>query len=114
MNLQGAIKEKYGVKLPHLSGDGVIKKFKIDQLRNGFVIPFRGCGVFGCVIEAEAYAFDGNSVELMHLEHKENKDIAYEWLIWEMAIVMIDRGEVLNQVDSDRLALAVERLESWL
>lgn len=114
MNLSGAIRARYGIRFPPMLGEFQPRRFRIDQLRNGFAIPVGKGGVFGCVIDAEAYLFDGETVESFRIEHRENKDIRFEWLVWKCGQAMIEKGEVMNEVDEKRLALAVERLEGWL
>lgn len=114
MNLAGAIRARYGIRLPPMLGEFHIRRFRIDQFRNGFVIPVGKGGIFGCVIDAEAYLFDGETVELFRLGHRENKQIQFEWLVWNAGKSMIEKGEVMSEKDENRLALAIERLEGWL
>ncbi len=114
MSLQHAVSEWCGKMIQLPPRDGAIKWFKIDQLRNGFIIAFDSCAVFGSVIDAEAISYDGENYWQHRLTHKDNKKIRYEWMIWEMARVMLERGERLSEEDSQRLALAVRRLEIWL
>lgn len=109
-----AIREHYGVRLGPVAADGKYRSFKIDALRNGFLIQIDDLAVFGSIIDAERIVFDGKSYFSFTAAHKDRKDIRQEWLIWEAARVMLDRGEQLNVVDGERLALAVQRLEAWL
>ncbi len=109
-----AVRAQYGVLLPPQPKDGSIRWFGIDELRNGFIIEFDCAAVFGSIIDAEAISFDGEKYWQHRLTHKDSKKIRHEWMIWEMARVMLERGERLNQEDTQRLALAVRRLEIWL
>lgn len=114
MNLQEAIYQQYGVRVPLGIADGRHLTFKIDQLRNGFVLRLGVCACFGSIIDGESIIFDGERYWERKVEHKENKEIRHEWLIWEGARSALERGERLSRADSERLALAVQRLEAWL
>lgn len=114
MNPRQAIRQHYGVRLGPTPADGKYRSFKIDILRNGFLMEIDDLAVFGSIIDAECIVFDGKSYFSYATEHKDRKEIRQEWVIWEIAGVMIERGEQLNNVDSERLALAVQRLEAWL
>jgi len=114
MNPRQAIREHYGVRLGPSPADGKYRSFKIDDLRNGFLIEIDDMAVFGSIIDAERIVFDGKSYFSFAVEHKERKDAKQEWLIWECARSMLERGERLSRADGERLALAVQRLEMWL
>lgn len=114
MNIEEAIRNYYGVRVATTAPDMNLKKFKIDQLHNGFLIKSTDCGVFGSIIYGEAFIFNEFGIKFQKLEHKDHKEIRAEWLIWEIARSMFERGERLNAVDAERLALAVQRLEAWL
>lgn len=114
MNLQQAIQQQYGVRVPVGAQDGVRRVFKIDQLRNGYLLHFPEGAFFGSVIDGEIFTFDGREVWGQQSIHKSNKKINAEWLVWEAARSMLERGDRLNAEDSERLALAVQRLEMWL
>jgi hypothetical protein len=114
MTPRQAIRQHYGVRLGPTPADGKYRSFAIDELRNGFLIEIDEFAVFGSIIDAERIVFDGKSYFSFEVEHKEHKDAKQEWLIWEAARSMLERGERLNRVDSERLALAVQRLEMWL
>ena len=114
MNPRQAIREHYGVRLGPTPADGKYRSFKIDALRNGFLIEIDDFAVFGSIIDAEYIVFDGKTYFSFEVEHKDRKQIQDEWLIWELARVMLERGETLNMADGERLALAVQRLEAWL
>lgn len=114
MNIRQAVQAWCGARIPTGNTDGAMRWFKIDPLRNGFIIEFEGAAVFGSVIDAEVVSFDGEKYWQHRLTHKDSKKIRYEWMIWEMARVMLERGERLSEEDRQRLALAVRRLEIWL
>lgn len=114
MTPRQAIRQHYGVRLGPSPADGKYRAFAIDQLRNGFLIEIGEYAVFGSIIDAERIVFDGKSYFSFAVEHKDRKDIRGEWLIWEAARSMFERGERLNREDGERLALAVQRLEMWL
>jgi hypothetical protein len=114
MTFEEAIRARYGSKIPITAEDLKLRKFKIDELRNGFIMKMSGAGVFGSFIDGETYIWTESGVTFHKQEHKENKEIRAEWLIWEIARSMLERGERLNRTDSERLALAVQRLEAWL
>lgn len=114
MKLQQAIHQQYGVRVPTGAQDGVRRVFKIDQLRNGFLLHFPEGAFFGSVIDGEIFTFDGHEVWWQQAIQKSNKKIKAEWLIWEAARAILERGERLNAEDSERLAMAVQRLEMWL
>jgi len=114
MNPRQAIREHYGVRLGPTPADGKYRSFKIDELRNGFLLEIDDFAVFGSIIDAECIVFDGKSYVSVSIEHKDRKQIQDEWLIWELARAMLERGETLGAADGERLALAVQRLEAWL
>lgn len=114
MTPERAIREHWGVNLPPMPEDGAMRWFKIDQLRNGFIIKIGGKAVFGSIIDGFYVVFDGDSYFEKTLTHKARKGLTYEWLVWEAARVMLERGERLSNEDGERLALAVKRLEGWL
>lgn len=114
MTPRQAIRQHYGVRLGPSPADGAYRSFKIDELRNGFLIEIDEYAIFGSIIDAERIVFDGKSYFSFTVEHKERKDTKQEWLIWEGARSMLERGERLSRADSERLALAVQRLEAWL
>jgi len=114
MTFEEAIRAQYGIKVPITAEDLKLRKFRIDELRNGFLMKMEKTGVFGSFIDAETFIWTENSVTQYEQKHKENKEIRAEWLIWECARSMIERGERLGRQDGERLALAVQRLEAWL
>lgn len=114
MDVNRAIYEHYGIRLGPVPADGKMRSFKIDQLRNGFLIKIEGCAVFGSIIDGERIIFDGKTYRSYEVEHRRSDKIRHEWLIWEAARVMLEAGEVLSREDGERLALAVKRLEEWL
>ena len=114
MNIEEAIRCQYGVKIPVTPPDLKFRKFKIDQLRNGFLVKDVDSGVFGSIIDGETFIFRPFGIKFQKYDHKDHKDIRAEWLIWEIARSMLERGEKLDTADRERLALAVQRLEDWL
>lgn len=114
MTPEQAVREVFDVKLPPIPDDGEMRFFKVDQLRNGFILKIEGKAVFGSFIDAIYFVFDGNDYFEKRLTHKAHKGLTLEWLVWEVARVMIERGERLSSEDSERLALAVKRLEMGL
>lgn len=114
MRCDQAIYEWCGVRMLPPTEDGVMRSFRISQLRNGFVIAIDGLWSIGSIIDGEVIIFDGRRCLQLEYRHKRSKKIAYEWCLWEAARVMLERGERLSSEDSERLALAVKRLEGWL
>ena len=114
MNLQEAIRQVYGVKIPVTPTQCLRRVFRINDLHNGFLMVTGKNACFGSFIYAEYFVFNEFGLFRHVLEHKENKEIRAEWLIWEAARSMLDRGERLGRQDGERLALAVQRLEAWL
>lgn len=112
-----AIKAQYGVKLGPSSGDGKHRSFRIDQFRNGYLLKLPNVACFGSIIDDECFRWENGEWEPIEKEIDSRKDsaaIRFEWLVWYIAKAQIGRGEKLNREDSERLALAVQRLESWL
>lgn len=106
---------QYGVKLGPSAADGICRAFRIDAFRNGYLLKVPGAACFGSVIDAECFAWGGGEwwpVDAM--QHKDSAAIRIEWLVWHIAKAMIKRGEKLSRDDLERLALTVQRLESWL
>jgi hypothetical protein len=114
MTLQEAIYQVYGVKLALTPTQCLRRVFRINELHNGFLMKIGKTACFGSFIYAEYFIFNEFGLFRKELEHKENKEIRFEWLIWEGARSMLERGERLSRADSERLALAVQRLEMWL
>jgi len=114
MTFEEAIRAQYGVKVQITANDLHLRRFRIDELRNGFLMKMSGAGVFGSFIYGETFIWTEKGVTFHKQEHKENKEIRAEWLIWECARSMLERGERLGRADGERLALAVQRLEMWL
>lgn len=114
MNLAKSIFEVYGIKIPAGSGDGKYRVFKIDALRNGYFLNLSKNACFGSVIDRECFVLNEFGLFRHETEHKDSKEIRYEWLIWEAARSMLENGHRLSREDSERLKLAVTRLESLL
>lgn len=114
MNLAQAILNVYGVKIPTGSGDGKHRVFKIDQLRNGYFFNLSLNACFGSIIDHECFILNEFGLFRHDTEHKDSKEIRYEWLIWEAARAMLEKGERLGREDAERLKLAVSRLEALL
>lgn len=114
MTFEQAIRAQYGVQVPITADDLKLRKFRIDDLRNGFLMKTGETGVFGSFIDGEAFIWSRSGVICSNWEHKENKEIRQEWLIWEIARSAFERGDRLDRADKERLALAVQRLEQWL
>lgn len=114
MNLQEAIHQVYGVRLCITTSECLHRSFRINELHNGFLMSIGKNACFGSIIYRESFIFNEFGLFQFELEHKESKDIKFEWLIWEGARSMLERGEMLAPQDSERLKLAVYRLENWL
>ncbi|MNO84218.1 hypothetical protein D3C76_755510 [compost metagenome] len=114
MNLQDAIYQQYGVRVPMGIADGRHRIFKIDQLRNGYLLRLGVFACFGSVIDGESIIFDGERYWERETEQNDSPKIRQEWLIWEAARAVLADGKRLSRADSERLALAVQRLEAWL
>lgn len=113
--VEQAVKAQYGVRLPPSANDGICRSFRIDQFRNGYLLKLPDVAVFGSIIDAERFAWcagDWWPVEVF--EHRQNQAIIFEGLVWRIARALVERGENLSLDDGERLALAVQRLESWL
>lgn len=109
-----AIFIRYGVRLPVTASDCRFRRFKIDQFHNGFLIKTEESAIFGTILGREAWAWTPKSIESIEMEHKDHKNIKYEWLVWMAACSVIESGVRLGIEDAERLALAVSRLEAWL
>lgn len=114
MNIQEAVLSVYGVKLSVTQSQCLRRLFRINDLHNGFLMVIGKNACFGSFIYAEYFVLNESGLFRYELDHKENKEIRAEWLIWECARSMLERGERLGRQDSERLALAVQRLEMWL
>jgi hypothetical protein len=112
VNLNAAIMECYGCKLPEIPGDGKMYTFPIGQLKLGYVINFGDISVFGCRSDGDNYYFRGdywqgyNSMPARPAKQELNR------MIIECARGLIARGEVLCAADSVRLKLAVQQVEA--
>lgn len=114
MTTESMIFDVYGVRLRSAPRDGILRSFKIDDTHNGFLLAIDDGAVFGSIIHGDRWVIIPGYFKRYQVEHKENKEIRAEWLIWEAARSMIERGERLSAADKERLALAVQRLEMWL
>lgn len=114
MTIQEAIAKVYGVKLNITQTQCLRRVFRINDLHNGFLMVIGKTACFGSVIYGEYFVFNDSGLFRYEVEHKENKEILFEWLVWEMARSTFERGDRLNLEDSERLKLAVQRLEEWL
>lgn len=109
-----AIKAWSGIRVAHPPEDGKLRWFRVDQLRNGFMLTYAGCWAFGSIIDGIVIIYDGRECLELAYEHKRSPKISFEWLVWEAGRACIEDGIVMTQEDSERLALAVRRLEGWL
>lgn len=114
MTPEEAIYQHYGIKMISCAGDGKHRTFKIDALRNGYLLRLGVCACFGSIIDGESVIFDGERYWERRVEQNDSPKIRAEWLIWEAARSMLERGERLGRADAERLELAVQRLEAWL
>lgn len=112
MNLNAAVLDCYGCKLPQIPSDGRIYSFPIGQLQIGYVINFGDVFMFGCRSDGDNYYFDG--VEWNGYSSKAARPQKQEFnrMIIECARGLIERGELLSAYDSARLKLAVEQVEA--
>ncbi|HXD09501.1 MAG TPA: hypothetical protein VN653_05520, partial [Anaerolineales bacterium] len=85
-----------------------------NELHNGFLIAIEDVAVFGSIIYAERFVVRPGECMVYVGQQKDSAKIRHEWLIWEIARSMLERGERLSREDGERLALAVQRLEIWL
>jgi hypothetical protein len=114
MTPESMIYDIYGVRIRSAPRDGVMRSFKINDLHNGFLIAMHEGAVFGSIIHGDRWIIIPGYFKHYEAKHNESNKIRAEWLIWEIARSLLERGERLNAVDSERLALAVQRLEAWL
>lgn len=114
MTPESMIFDVYGIRVRRVPRDGSLRRFKIDDMHNGFVLAVDDCAVFGSVIHADRWIVGSGCFRHYKAEHKDNKEIRFEWMIWEGARTTFERGERLSRVDRERLELAVQRLEKWL
>lgn len=114
MRLTEAIRIWCGVRVAMPPEDGRVRWFRIDALRNGFMVAIGGRWMFGSIIDGIMIISDGERRFELEYHHKRSKKIAFEWCVWEAGRVAIENAIVLSREDSERLALAVKRLEGWL
>src|SRR5690606_407613 len=105
MNPESMIYDVYGIRLRPAPRDGILRSFRIDDLHNGFLIALDDSAVFGSIILGDRWIIVPGYFKRYQGEHKDNKEIRFEWLIWEAARSMLERGERLSRADSERLAL---------
>lgn len=114
MTPESMIYDVYGVRIRSAPRDGVMRSFVINELHNGFLLATDRGAVFGSIIYGDRWIIVPGYFKHYESEHNESNKIRAEWLIWEIARSMLERGERLNALDAERLALAVQRLEAWL
>lgn len=112
--VEQAVRERYGIKLPPSPGDGRHRAFVIDQFRNGYLLKLSSVACYGSIIDGECFIWQNGESRKMVTGQRDSADIRNEWLVWRIAKAQVDRGEKLSVADAERLALAVQRLESWL
>lgn len=118
MTFEQAIRNKFGKTLPQVPADYAMRKFRIDGKLDGFVIRMDDCGAFGNLATGEAYAWGDYGVESFRMGSADNKkpmrpsELAFERLIIQCAIGLIDRGEQLSDADIRRFGLAIQRTEN--
>ena len=114
MTPESMIYDIYGIKIRKAPRDGMLRAFKIDELRNGFIVASEDAAVFGSIIDGDRWIIVPGYFMHYEARHRDSVKIRQEWLIWEIARATLERGEKLSLQDQERLALAVERLEMWL
>lgn len=115
MTPESMIFDVYGIRIRSVPRDGLFRNFRINELHSGFLIAVEGVAVFGSVIYGERWiVVPGQYKFYVGAPVNESAKIRAEWLIWETARSMLERGERLSAADKERLALAVQRLEMWL
>lgn len=114
VSVEHAIRARYGAHIPSTAADATFRCFRIDRLNNGFVMKAEKSAIFGTIIGGEAWIWRPDRIDWIGYKHKDNKDIRFEWMIWEGARSSLERNERLSREDGERLALAVKRLEMWL
>jgi len=114
MTPEAMIFDVYGIRLRAAPRDGLFRTFRINELHNGFLIAIDEVAVFGSVICGERFVVRPGEYMVYAGQQSDSKKIRQEWLIWEAARSMLERGERLSREDGERLALAVQRLEMWL
>lgn len=112
VNLNAAVLDCYGCKIPQIPDDGRMYSFPIDQLRIGYVINLGDVFVFGCRSDGDNYYFDGMAWHGYYSKPSRPPKQEFNRMIIECARGLIARGEVLNVVDSARLKLAVQQVEA--
>lgn len=110
MKLREAIRETYGNRLSAIPEDGVFRKFRIDPFRIGFVCNLGDCAFFGCRADRVVYAWNEQEVTKINLAEHNSEKIRFELYVVAIAKGLIERGDILNHEDSERLELAVQRL----
>jgi len=114
MTPESMIYDAYGIRIRSAPRDGVLRSFRINELHNGFLIAIDDVAVFGSVIYGERFMVRPGEYRAYAGHQNDTAKTRAEWLIWECARSMLERGERLSRADGERLALAVQRLEMWL
>lgn len=112
VNLQAAVLDAYGIRLPEIPPDGRIKAFQIDQFRIGYTINLGDVFVFGCRSDGDNYYFDGFEWHGYQSEVLKPQKQEFNRMIIACAKGLIARGEKLDATDSARLQLAVAQVEA--
>lgn len=112
MNLQEAVLDCYGCRLPEIPSNGRMYSFPIDQLRIGYAISLGDVYAFGCRSDGDNYYFDGTEWNGFHSEVLRPPKQEFNRMIIECARGLIERGDKLDAKDSARLKLAVQQVEA--
>lgn len=112
MNLNAAVLDCYGCKLPQIPDDGRMYSFPIDKLRIGYVINLGDVYVFGCRSDGDNYYFEGACWRGYESKVNRPQKQGFNRMIIECARGLIERGDKLSDSDLARLKLAVEQVEA--
>lgn len=115
MTFEQAIRSKFGKTLPQVPADCAMRTFRIDGKPDGFAYRMEDCGAFGNMATGEAYAWGDYGIEAFGMQGKQDKkalkagELAFERLVIQCGLGLIDRGEQLSDADMLRLGLAIQR-----
>ncbi len=112
LNLQEAVLDCYGCRLPEIPDNGKMYSFQIDQLRIGYVINLGDVFVFGCRSDGDNYYFRGDYWQGYKTAPNRPPKQELNRMIIECARGLIERGDKLDPKDSARLKLAVQQVEA--
>jgi len=115
MTFEQAIRSKYGKTLPTIASDGKLKAFRVNGVLSGFALRLQECGVFGDFDSGAIYEWTSAGIvehkpEAYRTDRLNPQELAFERIIINCGMGLIERGEELSDADLRRLGKAMDNV----